>query len=334
MLNQMKRKKTSPPFDSNEMNFLQDNAWNLKNAFERAFDILNFKDSNNAALYFLSLIACHNQSSLPAIQEYIKNFFNKGEISRTRLIQARNELVDKGIIAYNFTSESEPSFKHELGRFYPNDPSIIFETTLMGGQILKKDEYQKIFGIINEFSEKFYKKNFDLRNISLSERQLVIGFSSMWPVYFLLTYLSYSSLENKRDVSLLLNGIREEKSIKSDSELRPPDYYFKLFKNSNVKILLGKRDEKQKKLAELLISENNKVKVRFTKSESLGTTRRIILENVFAIDIMKIPQNPQIKRTNDNEGFSYIGALYFNENKNAISKSFNALWELSISLEE
>jgi hypothetical protein len=315
--------------NSEEKTFLTNdgnaNAKKLKSAFETVFDGLDFKKSNyaaDAALYYLSLIACYRQPSLPEIKKHIKFFYDK-KVETNDLVKARNELVERGILAkILFTANDNVEFTYDLADYFPNDPSIIWDTIISEMSDEKRSDYQNNLKIVNEFSKIFYKKRFSLESNLLKNNQLVLAFNKMWPFYFLLTYsLPQEGTQKKNNLSFLLSGLRKDDI---GPEVRPSKHYIKLLINNNIKALLDNGNDDDQKKIEKYLRERYPVErldIRFTKNQLYGSTRRIILENIFSMDGFKV--HPSESNTNN---FSYVGIIYFNKNKNIISKSFDSWW--------
>jgi hypothetical protein len=315
----------------------QSNTRKLKNSFGNNFDKLRFRNGGDAALYYLSMMACYRQSSLWEIKAHIAKYYER-EIGISELQNARDELVENGIIAQIlFTSNDAKEYSYELADFFPNDPLTVWEAISGSTDNLQNEERN----IISEFSSIFYHDRFSLESRLLKENQVVFAFNKMWPYYFLLTH-SKQLKDNgeKNKIALLLSGLQQDNQ---SHDIRPSKHYLKLLKTNTMRALLDKQNTKEQNEIHQFLHKNypNDVEIRYTTQQLYGSTRRVILENFFTIDAFKVhplptnlaesndPQKGKRKKQNPEEKSytSYVGIIYFNQNKHKVQVSFNSWWE-------
>lgn len=282
-----------------------------------------------AAAYYVIYIK-YFPTNFETILKVVKEEIPKFSGSRLRL--GRKQLLIDGAVAQilPLIDYDTPSFKKTFGRelLLPVDPKTIWDTykNCLDKVFISMPEH--ISGLDAYFVNlsREYKVNFSPENMYEKlgqcgeERNISVNYSAPWALNNLL-----SSAKKESTVALMMSGIRTADAIHKG-------YIERILETgANIDMLLERRNQTQLNYIGYLKEAYDKnLRVRYTPSESRGTYRISVLDDLFALDGRKVL--PQTKREP-----SYIGTLYFDKDCIAdIKSSFDDMWAISheISLSE
>jgi hypothetical protein len=249
-----------------------------------------------------------------AIAKNPKIFNRKYDSSRTKFENVIEEFLDKGVLARILFSKSNQNSRY----YFPTNPRTLWMEINDRFSQEQKMSNEKYGDIIKKFEEKIYVPKFGLQSKLLNNNYNVINFNTKWMIYLLLTYAKGSS-----ELSLLLSRMRKDKI----------SFYEQLLqKKIPVKIILDLRDfENVKNAKELRERYKTHLKMKYNYKELKGTTRRIVLKNSFAIDVIKILPPSRTDAPSDS---LYMGVLYSDQNISTFENIFKSWWDQATSSEE
>jgi hypothetical protein len=302
----------------------------VKSAMKRVFKRMEFTDPEIASIYYLYSIL--DDYNIHQMTKYAEVFEPDQTVSRPLITDAREELHDRGIIAQIFFSNNaqEKAKEKDFGAesFFPVSPITLWKHEYCKNHKISNVD-NEYFKIIEKFEKEVYVKRFGLKSELMDKNYCMLYFNSMWFIYLLLAYVKKNS-----EISMLLSGLRTPNTPHGN-------YYEDILKEgATIFALFDKRDEDQikraTKLAELYPEQ---LKVRYNYKQLYGTSRRILLKDVFANDVIKImpPEkkvSPLLKDQNSsaNENIFYVGVFYTDQNIRLLQRSFQQWWELGTEL--
>lgn len=275
----------------------------------------------------------------------------------------RRQLLDWGVIAQicypNEGDKQDPTIFFDTEYFFPANPVTLYNHEIPEEE--KKTKLSKSFlEIIKNFEEGVYNTRFKFNCPLFRNHNLLAFFNSRWVIYLLLQYVNENS-----EILMLLSGLQF-----IDPE--HGSYYEKILrKKAKIYALFDKRSPDQIKRASLLVQKyKGRLFVKYNRIRLYGTSRRIVLNNVFAIDVIKILQHEELnseitlqnkskvnfeeiftkdmefgskkfyqldENTNEKVGdhdIFYSGIIYTDSNVLLFQKSFESWGELGITLEK
>ncbi len=303
-------------------------------AFVEMFGSFQIRHRESAAAYYFLTIVFENQKfkfldnsrhhdkevkispSLKKFEDISTKLFNNKFITRATLESVQNQFLEKGIVARILFTKNNKPYENRFERFFPINPVTLWNTipaSIRGNH----SHYDKI---MNTFDQLLYQKKFGKTSELLKGNYNILNFNTKWFIYMLLTHEKKDSV-----ISMQLSNIKSDKND-------PNDFLEKLLnKETKIIALLDQRGNDQIKRAREL--KNNYPKffeVKYTKEELKGTSRRIILDDVFAADMIKILSPTNEKNTDG----AYVGVLYSDENINHFKDSFSIWYKQGIDLDE
>lgn len=277
-------------------------------------------------VFYIKYFPTNFETILKVVKEEIPKF------SGSRLRLGRKQLLIDGEVAQilPLIDYDTPSFKKTFGRemLLPADPKTIWDTykSCLDKVFISMPEH--ISGLDAYFSNlsRAYNENFGPEKMyenlgrCIEERSISVNYSAPWALNNLL-----SNAKDGSTVALMMSGTRTFEAVNKGYIERI------LEKGAIIDILLERKNQTQLNYIGYLIEAYDKnLRVRYTPSESRGTYRISVLDDLFAFDARKIL--PQTRREP-----SYIGTLYFDKDCIAdIKSNFDDMWAISheISLSE
>ncbi len=192
--------------------------------------------------------------------------------------------------------------------------------------------------------EQLYQEKFGLKSILLDNNYLALQYTDRWIINYLISLsdsypqiktqsssfdsdIKHSDINDPRpEISIIMSHLR-------DSNKPLGNYYKKLLrKKFSIRAIFDQKTDIQIARAQELINEFPTLfKVRYTEHELKGTTRRIILDGVFATDSIKVPAKSDF---NIKGHIPYVGVFYFDDNQKKAKTSFEAWWEHATKIED
>lgn len=258
--------------------------------------------------------------------------FKRADSSPTKFLNIQKELLNKGIISrVLYTKDDKKS-----GLFFPANPKTIWDQISINFSTEEKNTYNKYEQIITRFGEEIHSQKFGLNSPLLKNKYNVIHFTSQWMIYLLLTHATKDS-----DLLLLLSKMRTEKEKNSRINEKTDKFYGTLLKKGvKVQIILDGRDKEDINNAKDLEKKYSCLNIKYNYEELKGTSRRILLKNSFAADVIKILSQTNeydLEESTHKEIQSdtfYVGILYSDHNTETFEHIFKSWWNQSVNLEE